>query len=151
MIKNVKIMWEFQIRWGGISFKIFWRNSLTESHWQSSLSRRLLAFYTWMKQITECVYEVQFRSHGIAMAKRVFCGHQNVMSTVVWISGGGTQLFFQVGVGGPDFRSVRLANWYLPLKKEAYELEISKIGGLVSWNFPNLGACELKFRQKLRL
>ena len=47
--------------------------------------------------------------------------------------GGGTQLFFQVGVCGPDFRSVGLANWHLPLKR-----------GLVSGKFPNLGACELK-------
>ena len=41
--------------------------------------------------------------------------------------------FFQVGVCGPDFRSVGLANWCLPLKR-----------GLVNWKFPNLGACELK-------
>ena len=59
------------------------------------------------------------------------------------LSPGGTQLFFQVGVCGPDFRSVGLANWYLPLKRGACELKISKFG-LVNWKFPNLGACELK-------
>ena len=48
--------------------------------------------------------------------------------------GGGHSTFFQVGMCGPDFRSVGLANWYLPLKR-----------GLVNWKFPNLGACELKF------
>ena len=47
--------------------------------------------------------------------------------------GGGALNFFQVGVCGPDFQSVGLANWYLPLKR-----------GLVNWKFPNLGACELK-------
>ena len=51
----------------------------------------------------------------------------------------GTQLF-QVGVCGPDFRSVGLANCYLPLKRGACELK-----------FPNLGAWELKFGRKLRL
>ena len=69
--------------------------------------------------------------------------------------GGGHSTFFQVGVSGPDFRSVGLANWHLPLKWGACERKISKFGGLwaenfqiwglVSWKFPNLGACELKF------
>ena len=69
--------------------------------------------------------------------------------------------FFQVGVCGPDFRSVGLLNCYLPLKRGACELKISKLGGLwtenfpilglVSWKFPNLGAWELKFGRKLRL
>ena len=74
---------------------------------------------------------------------------------------GGTQLFFfQVVMCGPNFRSVGLANWYLPLKRGACELKISKFGGLwtenfqiwglVSWKFP-FGACELKFRWELRL
>ena len=36
----------------------------------------------------------------------------------------------------PDFRSVGLANCYLPLKRGACELK-----------FPNLGACELKIFQ----
>ena len=57
---------------------------------------------------------------------------------------GGHSTFFQVGVCGPDFRSVGLANWHLPLKRGACEWKISKFGGLVSWKFPNLGACELK-------
>ena len=69
--------------------------------------------------------------------------------------GGGHSTFFQVGVCGPDFRNVGLANWYLPLTRGACELKISKFGGLwaenfqiwglVSWKFPNVGACELKF------
>ena len=76
-------------------------------------------------------------------------------------SWGGHSTFFQVGVCGPDFRSVGLANWHLPLKRGACEWKISKFGGLwaenfqiwglVSWKFPNLGACELKFGWKLRL
>ena len=75
--------------------------------------------------------------------------------------GGGHSTFFQVGVCGPYFRSVGLANWHLPLKRGACERKISKLGGLwaenfqiwglVSWKFPNLGACELKFGWKLRL
>ena len=66
-----------------------------------------------------------------------------------------------VGVCGPDFRSVGLANWHLSLKRGACERKISKFGGLwaenfqiwglVSWKIPNLGACELKFGWKLRL
>ena len=74
---------------------------------------------------------------------------------------GGALNFFQVGVCGPDFRRVGLANWHLPLKRGACERKFSKIGGLwaenfqiwglVSWKFPNLGACELKFGWKLRL
>ena len=46
--------------------------------------------------------------------------------------GGGTQLF-SGRVYGPDFRSVGLANWHLPLKRGACERKISKFG-----------ACELK-------
>ena len=75
--------------------------------------------------------------------------------------GGGALNFFQVGVCGPDFLSVGLANWHLPLKRGACERKISKfrglwaenfqIWGLVSWKFPNLGACELRFGWKLRL
>ena len=75
--------------------------------------------------------------------------------------GGGHSTFFQVGVYGPDFRSVGLANLHLPLKRGACERKISKFGGLraenfqiwglVCWKFPNLGACELKFGWKLRL
>ena len=45
-------------------------------------------------------------------------------------SGGGALNFFQVGVCGPDFRSVGLANWHLPLKRGACERKISKFGGL---------------------
>ena len=56
--------------------------------------------------------------------------------------GGGTHLFFQVGVCGPDFRSVGLANWHLPLKRGW--AENFQIWRLVSGKVPNLGACELK-------
>ena len=58
--------------------------------------------------------------------------------------GGGHSTFFQVGVCGPDFRSVGLANWHLPLKRGGLWAENFQIWGLVSWKFPNLGACELK-------
>ena len=74
---------------------------------------------------------------------------------------GGHSTFFQVGVCGPDFRSVGLASWHLPLKRGACERKISKFGGLwaenfqiwglVSWKFPNLGACELKLGWKFKL
>ena len=72
---------------------------------------------------------------------------------------GGHSTFFRVC--GPDFRSVGLANWHLPLKRGlvngkfpnlgACELKDFQIWGLVSWKIPNLGACELKFGWKLRL
>ena len=62
--------------------------------------------------------------------------------------GGDTQFFFffffQVGVCGPDFWNVGLANWYLPLTRGGLWTENFQIWGLVSWKFPNLGACELK-------
>ena len=62
-----------------------------------------------------------------------------------WINTwGGTQSFFQVGVCCPDFRSVGLANWHLPLKRGACERNISTFEACVSWKFPNLGACELQ-------
>ena len=87
------------------------------------------------------------------------------MKHQIWLlllnPGGGHSTFFQVGVCGPDFWSVGLANWHLPLKRGACERKISKFGGLwaenfqiwglVSWKFPNLEACELKFGWKLRL
>ena len=50
-------------------------------------------------------------------------------------SRGGHSTFFQVGVCGPDFRSVGLANWHLPLKRGACERKISKFGGLWAENF----------------
>ena len=49
--------------------------------------------------------------------------------------GGGALNFFQVGVCGLDFQSVGLANWYLPLKRGACELKISKFGYLWAENF----------------
>ena len=43
--------------------------------------------------------------------------------------GEGTQhFFFQVWVCGPDFRSVGLANRFLPLKEGSCELKFSKWG-----------------------
>ena len=59
--------------------------------------------------------------------------------------------FLQVGVCGPDFQSVGLANWYLPLKEGAYELKISKFGGLWAtfWaKFETVEAKISKFSQK---
>ena len=111
------------------------------------------------------------------LSLKVFNGHRyftsgspSILNQVILVvhestgnRGGALNLFFffQFGVCSPDFRSVGLVNWYLPLKNGACELKISKFGGLwtenfllwglVSWKFPNLGACELKFGWKLRL
>ena len=71
---------------------------------------------------------------------------------------GGNQLFFQVGVCGPDFRIVGYANWYLLLTGGLWtenfqiwgscELKVSKFRGLpgrlLSWKFPNLEVWELQ-------
>ena len=46
------------------------------------------------------------------------------------LPGGGHSTFFQVGVSGPDFRSVGRANWHMPLKRGACERKMSKFGGL---------------------
>ena len=66
--------------------------------------------------------------------------------------GGSTQLFFfQVGVCGLDFRSVGLANWYLPLKEEVCQLKISKFWGLRAKIWAKIEAVEAKiskFSQK---
>ena len=46
------------------------------THWQISLSRRLLAFYTWINSVTECLYGAQCRSRGTGeWLKGLFCGH----------------------------------------------------------------------------
>ena len=46
------------------------------THWRSSLSHRLIAFYTWMNRVTHCLYAAQCRSRGIReWLKRLFCGH----------------------------------------------------------------------------
>ena len=46
------------------------------THWRSSLSRRLLAFYTWMNRVTHCLYVAHCRSRGIGeWLKRLFCSH----------------------------------------------------------------------------
>ena len=77
--KECKIIWEFQIRWGGISHLKPLRKYLRYfrgTHWRSSLSRRLLAFYTWMNRVTHCLYAAQWRSRDIGeWLKRLFCGH----------------------------------------------------------------------------
>ena len=65
--------------------------------------------------------------------------------------GGGSQLFFQVGVCGPDFQSVGLAKWYLPLKRGACELKMSQFGGLWAKIWVKIEAVEAKiskFSQK---
>ena len=64
------------------------------------------------------------------------------------LGGGGALNFFQVGVCGPDFRSVGLANWYLPL---ACELKIYKFWSLRAKIWAKIGALEAKiskFSQK---
>ena len=46
------------------------------THWQSSLSRRLFAFYTLMNRVTEWLYGVQCRSHGVGeWLKGLFYSH----------------------------------------------------------------------------
>ena len=55
------------------------------THWRSSLSRRLLAFYTWMNHVTNCLYGAQCRSRLIGeWLKRVVLQSWVVMSTIVW-------------------------------------------------------------------
>ena len=81
MNKECKIIWEFQIRWGRrISQLKTLRRYLRcfrGTHWRSSLSRRLLAFYTWMNRVTDCLYAAQCRSRGIGeWLKRLFFGHR---------------------------------------------------------------------------
>ena len=56
--------------------------------------------------------------------------------------GGGHSIFFQVGVCGPDFQSVGLVNWHLPLKRGACERKIPNLGAC-ELKIPNLAACEL--------
>ena len=69
--------------------------------------------------------------------------------------GGGTQLFFQVGVCGQHFRSVGLVNWSLPLKgvlwiKNKFQIwgsvnwKLAKIGGFESEDFGQIGVVEPK-------
>ena len=54
---------------------------------------------------------------------------------------GGALNFFS----GSGVRPVGLANWYLPLKRGACELKISKFGGLWTENFPIWGLVSWKF------
>ena len=72
-------MREFQIRWGGISHLKPLRRYLRYFrgiHWRSSVSHRLLAFYTWVNRVTNCLYAAQCRSRGMGeWLKRLFCGH----------------------------------------------------------------------------
>ena len=84
---------------------------------------------------------LMFNTHAVNVLKQGVkcCNMPHItgsVATLPWDNcnpGGGALNFFQVGVCGPDFWSVALANWYLPLKR-----------GLVNWKFPNSGACELK-------
>ena len=81
-------------------------------------------------------HEINFPNYTVHIGK---CTHY-----VCRNPGGGHSTFFQVGVCGPDFRSVGLATWHMPLKRGGLWAENFQIWGLVSWKFPNLGACELK-------
>ena len=69
-------------------------------------------------------------------------GYQN------WVTrgpgGGRHSTFFQVGVCGPDFWSVGACELTFASEKGGLWAEIFQIWRLVSWKFPNLGACELK-------
>ena len=65
--------------------------------------------------------------------------------------GGGHSTFFQVGVCGPDFRRVGLANWHLPLKRGACERKFPNFGGLWAKIWVKIEAVEAKiskFSQK---
>ena len=77
--EQCKIIYVFQILWGGISHLKPVRRYLRYfrgTHWQSSLSRRLLAFYTGINRVTECLYGAQCRSRDIGeWLKGLFCGH----------------------------------------------------------------------------
>ena len=77
--EECRIIWEFQICWGGISHLKPLRRYLRYfrgTHWQSSLSHRLRAFFTWMNRITECLYGAQCRSCVKGQwLKGLFCGH----------------------------------------------------------------------------
>ena len=68
------------------SMKSKWRRRYLRyfrTHWQSSLSRRLHAFYTWINRVIECLYGAQCRSHGIGGWLK---GCSAVMSTIVWMA-----------------------------------------------------------------
>ena len=79
VMKNVKWYANFK----SVEVGIFHLKSLRRylryfrgTHWWSSLSRRLLAFYTWVNRVTDCLYAAQCRSRGIGeWLKRLFCGH----------------------------------------------------------------------------
>ena len=55
--------------------------------------------------------------------------HCEINNSCLSSRGRGYSIFFQVGVCSPDFQSVWLVNWSLPLKG-GIELKISKFGGL---------------------
>ena len=63
-----------------------------------------------------------------------FCSLCSVSNRQVFFRGGGNSTFFQVGVCGSDFRSVGLANWYLPLKRGGLWTENFQIKGLWAKN-----------------
>ena len=64
--------------------------------------------------------------------------------------GGGTQLFSGRGVR-PGFPKCGACKLTFASEKGGLWAENFQIWGLVSWKFPNLGACELKFGWKFRL
>ena len=89
-------------------------------------------------------------------------GASQIVATVCGPPKGGEALNFFSGRGvWPRFLKCGACELIFASEKGAGELKISKFGslwteiiqiwGLVSWKFPNLGACELKFGQKLRL
>ena len=77
------------------------------------------------------------------------------------IPGGGTLKFFSGRGVRPGFPKYGVCELTFASEKGACERKIFKFGGLwaenfqiwglVSWKFPNLGACELRFWWKLRL
>ena len=65
--------------------------------------------------------------------------------------GGGHSTFFQVGVCGPNFRSVGLGKLTIASEKGACEWKISKFGGLCTKIWAKIEAVEAKiskFSQK---
>ena len=96
--------------------------------------------YTW---VWESYCDIRI---NIAHCLRAFKFNNNIQTWIIIIQsrGGGHSTFFQVGVCGPDIRSVGLANWHLPLKRGACELKISKFGGLWAKIWVKIEAVEAK-------
>ena len=75
----------------------------------------------------------------------------NFYSTYESLWGGGALNFFSGRGVRPGFPKCRACELTFASEKGGLWAENFQIWGLVSWNFPNLGACELKFGWKLRL